>query len=109
MFELSVHPLSTSSHLSAGIAEAVKMIDESGLPYLLTPSSTCIEGSWDEVMPVLRACHERLREKYPHVITHIRIDDDSDSSNKLADNIASVESKAGRTLRKFGACGLASR
>jgi uncharacterized protein (TIGR00106 family) len=100
LIELSVLPLGRDTHLSDEIAKALKIIDDSGLPYQLTPSGTCIEGEWDEVMTVVRRCHERMRQISPHVVTTVRIEDDEGATDKLRRNIASVEEKAGRRLHR---------
>jgi uncharacterized protein (TIGR00106 family) len=101
LFELSIVPLGSSSSLSDDLAEILKIIDDSGLPYLLGPTATCIEGEWDEVMDLVRACHEQARKGSSHVITTIKIGDEAGVKNKLVDNVASVEAKAGRPLRRI--------
>lgn len=98
LIQLTVVPLGGDIHLSDEIAEVLKLVDDSGLPYQLTPSGTCIEGEWDEVMELVRRCHERVRRDSPHVITTIRIEDDQGATDKLQRNITSVEEKAGRKL-----------
>jgi uncharacterized protein (TIGR00106 family) len=100
LVELSIIPLGGDPHLSQRLAEALKIIDESGLPYQLTPLGTCIEGEWDEVMPVVRHCHEQLRQTSPHVITTIRIEDEAGEQNKLTRNVTSVEEKVGHALHR---------
>lgn len=101
LLELSVIPLQGGASTSDEIAEVLRIVDESGLPYLLTPSGTCIEGTWDEVMPLVRRCHERVRERSPHVVTILKIEDEEGAWNKLRSNVASVEEKVGRTLRRI--------
>ncbi len=96
LFELSVIPTG-DVHLSGVIAEVLKRIDASGVPYQLTPCGTCLEGEWDVVAPLLHECHQIARKRSPHVITTIRIDDDGET-NKLSRNIRSVEEKAGHPL-----------
>lgn len=61
LFELSITPLGGDEHLSHELAEVLKIVDESGLPYQLTPTATCIEGAWDEVVPLIRRCHDHAR------------------------------------------------
>lgn len=100
LFEFSLAPLGSGCHLSGEIAKALKIVEDSGLPYKLTPGSTCLEGSWDEVMPVIRLCHNRMRENSEHVITTIKIEDERDGFRKLDSNIQSVEKKLGHTLEK---------
>lgn len=98
--ELSIIPLGADIHLSNEIAEALKIIDASGLPYQLTPAGTCIEGEWEEVMSLIRQCHNRVREISPHVITMIKIEDDQGERDKLTRNVASVEEKVGHRLSR---------
>ena len=74
------------------------MIEKSGVPFELTPSATCLEGTWTEVMPLIQRCHERMRVLCPHVITSIKIEDDAGATNKLKENIRSLEEKVGRPL-----------
>lgn len=97
LIEFGVFPLGSDPHISEEIAEALKVLDDAGLNYQLTPSATCIEGDWEQVMPVIRRCHARVRELAPHVITTIRIEDDADGGNKLLENVTSVEEKLGHT------------
>jgi uncharacterized protein (TIGR00106 family) len=98
LVELSVVPLGRGVHLSDEIAEVLALVDASGLPYQLTPSGTCIEGEWDEVMALVRRCHERVRVLSSHVITTIEIEDDGEAHDKLTRNVTSVEEKVGRRL-----------
>lgn len=90
LVELSIIPLGGNAHLTNEIAEALKLIDASGLPYQLTPAGTCIEGEWDEVIPLIRQCHNRVREMAPHVITMIKIEDDQGERDKLTRNVSAV-------------------
>lgn len=98
LIELSVLPLGRDTHLSDELAEILRIVDESGLPYQLTPSGTCIEGEWDEVMALVRRCHDRARGMSPHVVTTVKIEDDEGARDKLTRNVASVEEKLGRRL-----------
>ncbi|MBA3316047.1 MAG: MTH1187 family thiamine-binding protein [Planctomycetota bacterium] len=96
LFELSVIPTG-DVHLSGVLAEVLKKIDASGVPYQFTPTGTCLEGDWDVAMSLMHECHQIARRRSPHVITTIRIDDDGET-NKLSRNIRSVEEKAGHPL-----------
>src|SRR5215212_11514492 len=101
LVELSIVPLGCDVQWSDQLAEALKLIDASGLPYVLTPSGTCIEGDWDGVMALVRRCHEQVRQSSPHVLTSIRIEDEEGGRDQLTRNIASVEEKLGRPLHKL--------
>jgi uncharacterized protein (TIGR00106 family) len=97
--ELSIIPLGRGTHLSQDLGQILKTIDESGIRYRLTPSGTCIEGEWDEVMALVKRCHEQARIISTHVMTTVRIEDELGDNNKLNSNIDSVERAAGRQLR----------
>jgi uncharacterized protein (TIGR00106 family) len=99
LVELTMTPLGRGTHLGQDLAVALKLIDESGLPYCLTPTGTCIEGEWDEVMTLVKQCHDRLRAAATRVLTTVRLDDESGVTNKLSENIRSVEGFAGRSFR----------
>jgi uncharacterized protein (TIGR00106 family) len=100
LIEFSIFPIGTHEHISGDIAKALQIVDDSGLPYQLTPSGTCIEGEWDEVMPVIKRCHEILREQSPHVVTMVKVEDDGERRGKLSRNVESVEEKVGHSLRR---------
>jgi uncharacterized protein (TIGR00106 family) len=96
--ELSIIPVGGSTHSSSELAKALKLVEESGLPYQLTPSGTCIEGEWDQIMPLIRQCHERVRKGSSHVVTLIKLEEDEGERNKLTRNITSVEEKLGHRV-----------
>src|SRR5215211_102736 len=100
LVELSIIPIGRDPHTSNELAEVLKLIDESGLPYELTPTATCIEGEWADVMPIIRLCHERVRARCPHVVTTITIEDEDGARNKLAANVTTIEQKVGHPLRR---------
>ncbi|MDX2032723.1 MAG: MTH1187 family thiamine-binding protein [Blastocatellia bacterium] len=95
---MSIIPLGRGVHLSSDLGQILKIIDESGIRYQLTPSGTCIEGEWDEVMALVRRCHEQARVGSTHVMTTLRIEDELGATDKLHENIASVERSAGRAF-----------
>ena len=97
--ELTIIPVGTGSHTSDELAEVLAIIDDSGLPYQLTPSATCIEGDWSAVLPVIQKCHDRVRQHCAHVVTNIKIEDEEGPANKLVANIDAVEAKARRPLQ----------
>jgi uncharacterized protein (TIGR00106 family) len=99
LVELSVIPVGTDKSLSDEIAKVLKVVDASGLPYRFTPAGTCIEGDWDEVMALVKQCHDRIRQESSHVITVVKIEDEAGATNKLVDNITSVEKKVGKSLK----------
>jgi uncharacterized protein (TIGR00106 family) len=101
LVELSITPLGHGEHLSRALGEILRTIDDSGLPYCLTPYGTCIEGDWYEVMALVKSCHDQARSNSSHVMTTVRIEDEEGATDKLNDNILAVERAAGRSLKNI--------
>ena len=54
VFAFSVAPMTAGESVAAQVAEAVRIVRESGLPNRTTSMFTEIEGEWDEVFDVVR-------------------------------------------------------
>jgi uncharacterized protein (TIGR00106 family) len=54
LIAVAIAPFGKGEELAIEIAEVVKVIRESGLPYNTTSMFTEIEGEWDEVMKVVK-------------------------------------------------------
>jgi uncharacterized protein (TIGR00106 family) len=93
LFELSLIPVGGSRHSSGEIARALKIIHHSGIRYQLTPTATCLEGEWDEVMGLIKKVHAIVREHTPHLVTLIHVEDDAGENSKITENVASVALK----------------
>lgn len=100
MVELSIVPLSKDAHLSKYVAEAVRIIEQSGIEYRLTPMGTLLVGEWEPVMAVVRKCHEAVRAKSDRVITKIKIDDFKGQSRAPEDKVQSIEKILGHEVKK---------
>lgn len=103
LFELQVVPVGTNAHISDAVARCVRVIQKAKLRYQLTPSGTAIEGSWEEVLPVIKAAHQEVRSLTSHVITTLRIEDDPEASNKLEENVKHVQEKLDASEKKSDA------
>lgn len=94
--ELSVAPMDKGAEgLSAYVAQAIRIIQESGLDYELHAMGTLIEGPSDKVFEVIRRCHEAVAEHSERVVTWIKIDDRKGRTNVIRSKVRSVEEKLG--------------
>ncbi len=93
--EFSITPIGAGESVSTYVARCEKIVRASGLPHKLTPMGTVIEGEWDEVLTVIRACHMAVRADNRRVSTLIRIDDREGPAGRLEAKIRSVEEKLG--------------
>lgn len=98
--EFSIVPLDKGESLSQYVSEVLDMVDNSGLEYKLTPMGTIVEGEWDEVMDLIKRCHEHMREVSNRVDTRIAVDDREGAENRIEGKIESVESKLGKRLKR---------
>lgn len=98
LVDFSIIPVGGDVHTSEQLAEALRVVDASGLPHQLTPSGTCIEGDWNQVMHLVRQCHDRVRQFSQHVVTIIKIEDDADASEKIRRNVESIEQRIGHPI-----------
>ena len=70
----SLTPLGVGESVGELVAEAIKVVRDSGLPSETNAMFTNVEGEWDEVMPVVKACVDRVAERAPRVSLVMKID-----------------------------------
>ena len=97
----SVAPMGVTGGVKELVAEALKIVDESGLPYELGAMQTTVEGDPDEVMAIILRCHKRLLELAPRVLTHNAIDDRRGATGRLGGKVRDVEKVLGKPLRRM--------
>jgi uncharacterized protein (TIGR00106 family) len=93
--DLTILPVGGGAHLGTMLADVLKEIRRQGVVYQLTGTTTCLEGSWEQITSVARACHEIGRKHAPHIVTMLRIEDDIEGSNELQASVNAVEELAG--------------
>jgi uncharacterized protein (TIGR00106 family) len=54
LIAVAIAPIGIGDELAPKVAEVIKVIRDSGLPYHTTSMFTEIEGEWDEVMKVIK-------------------------------------------------------
>ncbi|HXR69157.1 MTH1187 family thiamine-binding protein [Actinocrinis sp.] len=58
----SVTPLGVGEEVGAYVADAVRIVRESGLPNRTDAMFTTIEGEWDEVLAVVKRAYEAVQQ-----------------------------------------------
>ena len=101
--EFSIAPLGAEEHLSGAVADMLRIVDASGLPYELHAMGTILEGEWSDVMSVIEKCYRLMIERYPRVSVTIRIDDARGRTGRLRGKVESVERRVGRRLARYAA------
>jgi len=93
IIDFAIFPMDKGESLSPYVAQAIKIINESGLPHTLHPMGSCIEGEWDEVMAVVDRCFKALRKDCDRININFKADYRKGPAGRMARKIASVESK----------------
>ena len=91
-------PLDKGESVGDHVARSLELIDDSGLPYRLGPMGTCLEGEWDEVFGVIRACYERMRRDCRRVTATIKVDAREGRDGRLRAKVERVKRTTGRDL-----------
>ena len=100
LVEFSVVPIGKGVSLSPVVAELLRIVADSGVSYKANPMGTVLEGSWDEVMGVVKRCHDVVMKDSERVLTSIRIDDRKGGEFRMEKKLASVEQRLGMKLKK---------
>ncbi|MDH4226980.1 MAG: MTH1187 family thiamine-binding protein [Deltaproteobacteria bacterium] len=101
LVEFTVMPVGTGESLGDAVSEIMKIIDESGLPYRVNPMGTVVEGNWEDVMALIRKCHDHVASKAPRIITGIKIDDrPGKPMDRIVEKVKTLERRLGRELKK---------
>ena len=99
LLEFAISPVGQGESVSAHVARAIDLIDQSGLPYQLTPMGTILEGEWAAVMDVVTQCFELLAAEFPRVGVQIKVDYRAGPGGRLQAKTAKIEERLGRKLR----------
>jgi uncharacterized protein (TIGR00106 family) len=100
MVEFSIVPLGRSASVSDVIARVLKIVMDSGVRYKANPMGTVIEGEWDELMDVIKKCHDAAMKDGERIVTNIKIDDYKGKGYRLEKKLESVEQKLGQKLNR---------
>ncbi|MBI3399252.1 MAG: MTH1187 family thiamine-binding protein [Deltaproteobacteria bacterium] len=98
--EFSIIPIGIGESMGDQIAKVLKIVDDSGLPYKANPMGTVVEGKWDEVMTIIKKCHQEVMRNSPRIVTSISIDDRPGKPNRITEKLKSVEKRLGKKVKK---------
>jgi uncharacterized protein (TIGR00106 family) len=81
----------SSDSVGAAVAEAVRVVRESGLPCETNSMFTNVEGEWDEVMAVVKQAVDVLAAKAPRVSLVLKADIRPGYTGQLHAKVARIE------------------
>lgn len=95
-------PVGSGEETKELVAKALKIIDTSELEYQLTAMGVIIEGDWEEVIFLIKKCHDEIKHFAERVVTNITVDDRKDLNNRLKQAVLDIEYAVGGALKTAG-------
>jgi uncharacterized protein (TIGR00106 family) len=87
----SITPLGTGEGVGELVAEAVRVVRDSGLPNRTDAMFTTIEGDWDETMAVVKQAVDAVAAKAPRVSLVLKADLRPGITDGLTSKVETVE------------------
>lgn len=100
LLEISLTPLDKGESVGMYVARSLEIIEKSGVDYRLGPMGTCLEGEWDEVMALAKACFEAMRKDCRRISIAMKADYREGAARRILGKMESVERHLGHTLKK---------
>jgi len=97
--ELSMFPLDKGESVSPYVARSLDVIDASGLDYRLHAMGTVVEGSYDEVMDVVKRCFDAMAADCNRIECTLKFDYRKGRQGRLTQKVASIQQKLARNLK----------
>ena len=93
LIAFSVAPLGTGESVTDAVADAVRIVRESGLPNRTDAMFTTIEGEWDECMDVVRRATEAVGRGGHRVSLVLKADIRPGHTGELEGKVRRVEER----------------
>ncbi|WP_405488761.1 MTH1187 family thiamine-binding protein [Streptomyces sp. NBC_00096] len=91
MIAFSVTPLGVGEEVGEYVADAVRVVRESGLPNRTDAMFTTIEGEWDEVMDVVKRAVQAVEARAPRVSFILKADIRPGVKDGITSKVETVE------------------
>jgi len=89
----SVTPLGVGDAVAEYVADAVRVVRDSGLPNRTDAMFTTIEGEWDEVMAVVKGAVDAVAARAPRVSVTLKADIRPGVTGALQSKVEALEQR----------------
>ncbi|MEU5567374.1 MTH1187 family thiamine-binding protein [Micromonospora musae] len=93
LIAFSITPLGAGDSVGDLVAEAVRVVRESGLPNRTDAMFTTVEGEWDEVMAVVKRAVDAVAQQAPRVSVVLKADVRPGVTGALTEKVARIEAR----------------
>ena len=91
LVSFSITPLGVGDAVGEHVADAVRVVRDSGLPNHTDAMFTTVEGDWDEVMAVIKRAVDAVAAKAPRVSVVLKADIRPGATGGLTAKVESLE------------------
>lgn len=91
LIAFSVTPLGVGEAVGEYVADAVRVVRESGLPNQTNAMFTLVEGEWDEVMEVVKRAVDAVSVHAPRVSLVLKADIRPDVTDAITTKVTDLE------------------
>lgn len=99
VMEFSIFPLGKGESVGQYVARCIPIIESSGLDYQFHAMGTIVEGEFDDLVRLLKACFEALAADCDRIECAIRMDYRKAPPGRIQAKVESVERALGRPVR----------
>ncbi|WP_456396331.1 MTH1187 family thiamine-binding protein [Desulfurobacterium sp.] len=102
LVEFAMFPTDKGESVSKYVSRIIKMIDESGVNYKLTPMGTVFEtDTMEEALEIIKKAYEKLAPDCNRVYSTVKFDIRKGRKNRMKQKIESVEKRIGKEIKKI--------
>jgi len=96
LLEFAMFPTDKGESVSKYVSRIIKMIDESGVSYKLTPMGTIIEtDTMQEALDIVQKAYEQLETDSNRIYASLKFDIRKGEGKRMERKIQSIEKKIG--------------
>ena len=100
LVEFAMFPTDVGESKSEYVSRIIKMIDESGFDYQLTPMGTIVEAeTLPEILNLIEKAYKQLEPDCQRVYSTIKLDIRKGKSNRIKGKVNSVENIVGKVKK----------
>jgi uncharacterized protein (TIGR00106 family) len=96
LVEFAMFPTDKGTSVSEYVSRIIKMVDESGVDYQLTPMGTIFETeTMSEALKMIERSYQELEKDCTRVYSTVKFDIQPEKANRIISKVKSIEAKIG--------------
>ncbi len=100
LLEFAMFPTDKGGSVSAYVSRILKVIDQSALPYQLTPMGTIVEAEeLGQALELVAEAYKQLEPDCNRVYSTLKLDIRKGEGGRMKKKVESVEAKLGKKLK----------